>query len=454
MEDEPTRYNAWRACHVDDAGPLAWTDRDYTLVRQVSRVRAHPASWQLWTVSLLLAIMPLCFAVSGRFKILPMTVLFVVGVVALATRAQSRQAWRLAWPVIAVCLLRLVYDIGNFLGHRLDWSTLDLPAQTLLFLGIAAVFTLPVKQRVVAIGFSLTAMLLGAASLYQRYALGVDRPYGLNGGDWAAVEFAMYLLVLVLLAMLQALRPGLPRGERWLHVTAVVIGLYGAVLSQSRGPLLSFAPVYLGLMLWHAMRSRHWRRVLLLFAVTVLGMVAVTATLHREMVERLTDVPAQIASFDNRGSDVDATAVGERLEMWRTAWRAFCEHPLTGIGLDQFGVYAREQVALGQSSPLIAKYVHPHSEYLESMVAGGLPALLVLLLFLAVPVGFFARHLNHSQEPVAAAAVAGVMVIVMYALCAFGDNVFYRAMPQSLYLFLVSGLAVGIGHLRCSAPSR
>ncbi len=450
MEDEPSRYDAARACQVEDAGPLAWPDRDYTLLRQVSRVRAYPASWQLWTASLLLAAMPLCFAVSGRFKSLPMALLLVTGVVLLATRAESRQAWRLAWPAIAVCLLRLLYDIGNFLGHRLDWSTLDLPAQTLLFLGIAAVFTLPLKQRVIALGFSLTAVLLGAVSLYQRYALGVDRPYGLNGGDWAAVEFAMYLLVLVLLAMLQALRPDTRRGDRWLHVAAVVVGLYGAVLTQSRGPLLSFAPVYLGLMLWHAMRSRHWRRVLVLLAATVLGMLAVTATLHRELVERLTDVPAQIASYD---TGADATAVGERLEMWRTAWQAFGEHPLTGIGLDQFGVYAREQVALGQASPLIAKYVHPHSEYLESMVAGGLPALLVLLLFLVVPLGFFARRLGHPREPVAAAAAAGVMVIGMYALCAFGDNVFYRAMPQSLYLFLVLGLAIGIGRLQRNAPS-
>ncbi|WP_345777139.1 O-antigen ligase family protein [Rhodanobacter sp. B2A1Ga4] len=418
-------------------------------------MRAHPASWQIWTASLLLAVMPLCFALSGRFKILPMTLLFVAGVVLLATRAESRHAWRLAWPVIAACLLRLLYDIGNFWSHRLDWSTLDLPAQTLLFLGIAAVFTLPLKQRVIALGFSLTAVLLGAASLYQRYVLGTDRPYGLNGGDWAAVEFAMYLLVLVLLAMLQALRPDIRRSDRWLHVAAVVIGLYGAVLTQSRGPLLSFAPVYLGLMLWHAVRSRHWRRVLALFAVTVIGMLAVTATLHREMVQRLADVPTQITSYDTGGSGAaDATAVGERLEMWRTAWQAFLEHPLAGIGLDQFGVYVRGQVAAGQASPLIAKYVHPHSEYLESVVAGGLPALLVLLLFLAVPLGFFARHLNHVQEPVAAATAAGVMVIGMYGLCAFGDNVFYRAMPQSLYLFLVLGLAVDIGRQLYNAPSR
>ncbi|MFC5436161.1 O-antigen ligase family protein [Rhodanobacter umsongensis] len=412
------------------------------LVRQVHDVRAHPASWQVWTFSLLLACMPLCFAMSSRIKTLPMAALFVIGVVALGSRDESRRSYRMAWSVAAVCLLRLAYDLGNFLGHRLDISTLDLPMQTLLFLGIAAVVSLPLKQRVIAIGFSLTTIVLGAASLFQRYVQGADRPYGLNGGDWAAVEFAMYLLVLVLLSMLQSLRAGTSRGDRWLHVVAVVIGLYGAVLTQSRGPLLAFAPVYLGLMLWYATRSRQWRRMLTLFAVTVAGMLAITTTLHREMVDRLSDVSHEIATY---GPNDTTGAVRERLAMWHTAWDAFAEHPLTGIGLDQFGVYARAQVAAGKASPAIATYVHPHSEYLESLAAGGLPALLVLLLFFAVPTWFFARHLNHANEPVAAAAIAGLMVIGMYALCAFSDNVFYRAMPQSLYLFLVLGLAVSIG---------
>ena len=33
----------------------------------------------------------------------------------------------------------------------------------------------------------------------------------------------------------------------------------------------------------------------------------------------------------------------------------------------------------------------------------------------------------------------------MYALCGFTDNVFYRAMPHSLYFFLTLGLAVYVG---------
>ncbi|MEO8857332.1 MAG: O-antigen ligase family protein, partial [Burkholderiaceae bacterium] len=337
-----------------------------------------------------------------------------------------------------------LYDIGNFLGHHLDGNALDLPAQTLLFVVIAAAFTLPLRERVVAIGFSLATVVLGFASLYQRYVMGVDRPYGLNGGDWAAVEFAMYLLVMALLSMLQALRPGTRRGDRWLHGAAVLIGLYGAVLTQSRGPLLSFAPIYLGLVLWQISRTRHWKRVVLPLAAILIGMLAVTATLRREMLDRLTDVPAEISSYGESATG-SVGAVGERLEMWRTAWQAFSEHPLAGIGLDQFGVYVRGQVAAGYSSASIAKYVHPHSEYLESMVAGGVPALLVLLLFLLVPLQFFARYVSRPEVAVAFPAMAGMMVIGLYCLCAFTDNVFYRAMPQSLYLFLVLGLTVAIG---------
>ena len=157
------------------------------------------------------------------------------------------------------------------------------------------------------------------------------------------------------------------------------------------------------------------------------------------MVDRLTDVQTQVATY----SALDATgAVGERLEMWRVAWRAFLDHPLAGIGIDQFGPLVRAEAAAGRADTSIASYVHPHSEYFESLVAGGVPALLVLLLFMGVPAWFFFARLRRPREPDAWSAAAGLMVVAMYALCAFGDNVFYRAMPQSLFLFLVLGFSV------------
>lgn len=415
--------------------------------RMPAQAKALPG-WAVFWMSVLVAGMPLCFAVSWRLKTLPMALLTLAGVWLLLTRPWVRRIYRLAWPVVAVCGLRLAYDAGNILAHGLSWDPLDLPSQTLLFLAVAACFAVPLRERIVALGFSATTLLLGAVCLVQRYGEGVPRPYGLNGGDWAAVEFAMILLVLTLLSLLQALRETTARIDRWWHGLAVVIGLYGAVLTQSRGPLLAFAPVCVGLLFWHARRVGRWRRSLVLLGLIIAGMLAFTASLQDEMLDRFADVRTEVSTYS---PETTSGAIRERLEMWRVAWQAFTRHPLAGIGVDQFGPYVQAEVKAGRASPSIASYVHPHSEYFESLIAGGLPALAVLLLFLGVPAWFLSRWLGAASEGVATSAAAGLVVIAMYALCAFGDNVFYRAMPQSLFLFLVLGLSVAAARHACEA---
>jgi O-antigen ligase len=389
----------------------------------------------------LLAVLPLAFAVSSRLKIVPMAVLVVIGAARLLRDPATRRiGWGARW-VIAAVSLRLAYDIGNVVAHHIGWAPLDLPAQTLAFLAIAALFARPVDRRILAAGTGVTAAVLGLACLYQRYLLGIDRPYGLNGGEWAAIEFAMYLLVMVLLSLLEVMRPQNSRRARWLHGAAAVLGLYGAVLTQSRGPLLAFGPVCCALVLWSGWQSGHWRRAVLTLGCVVVGMLAVTLSLQREMVVRLAAVPHEMATLSPQHTH---GAIRERLEMWTVAWRAFEAHPLAGIGLDQFGAYVQQQAAQGRASIAIARYVHPHSEYFESMVAGGLPALVVLGLFLGVPLGFFLRRLSDPDPAVRFAAAGGAATVTLYGLCAFSDNVFYRAMPHSLYLFIVLGGAMDI----------
>jgi O-antigen ligase len=54
---------------------------------------------------------------------------------------------------------------------------------------------------------------------------------------------------------------------------------------------------------------------------------------------------------------------------------------------------------------------------------------------------------RHADGAVSLLASSGLAVVGMYALCALSDNVFYRAMPHSLYFFLVLGFSVSIGRL-------
>jgi len=416
-----------------------------TLLKEGLGMDEKWSAWQLGLVSLLVALMPLSFTVSGHAKALPSVLLLLAGLALLWRHAETRRSYRHARPVIAVCLLGLLYPAANILGHGLGWKQFDRPSHILLYLATAAVFSLPLRMRWVWLGFSLTAILLGTVCIVQHDVLGIARAYGLNGGGWGAIEFAMVLLVLSLLAWIRVLFASGNRLETGLHLAGAVFAMYGALLTQSRGPLLAFVPALLLLLLLYARRTRHWRRALLLLGAIIAGSVLAGASVHEVLLHRLAAVGPEVATYNHR--DDAKGAVRERLEMWRTASHAFLAHPLAGVGTDQFGVYARQQIAAGHANPVIAKYDHPHNEYLDAAATGGLPGLLVLLLIFSVPFGYFARHLRYGGEAVMAPALAGLVVVGMYALCSLTDNVFYRTMPHSMYFFLVLGLAVLVGRL-------
>ena len=77
--------------------------------------------------------------------------------------------------------------------------------------------------------------------------------------------------------------------------------------------------------------------------------------------------------------------------------------------------------------------------------------LLVLLSIFGLPLAYFVRA-RRSGRAVMVPANAGMAVVLMYVLCALTDNVFYRAMPHSLYFFLVLGLALLIASRNGLSP--
>lgn len=446
--------------------------------------------WWQGILSILVALMPLSFSVPFHAKALPSLVLLLAGLGLIFNRPSTRRGYRDIWPMMAASGLTVLFTILNILGHRLGakagWSAFDLPSHVLLFMATAAIFTLPLRMRWIWVGFSLTAIVLGASCIWQHFYLRFDRAFGLNGGGWGAIEFAMVLLVLSLGAWLQVFYARVGMIEKSLHGVAACFGMYGALLTQSRGPLLAFAAVLLLLLLLYAKRTRRWWSGFLMLVAIVGGAVLASGTVHNfshpapdaapvtssatappvaskpkvatpastavnpsesgsspVFVKRFADVGSEVATYDSK---TDASgAVRERLEMWHTAGHALETHPLTGIGTDQFGVYIREQVAAGRANPVIAKYDHPHNEYLEAAATGGVPGLLVLLLVFGVPLTYFFRHALRACDNEIIPASVGLALVSMYVLCSLTDNVFYRAMPHSFYFFTVLGLAMFLG---------
>src|SRR5690606_25858554 len=145
------------------------------------------------------------------------------------------------------------------------------------------------------------------------------------------------------------LNPKATRGEKWLHGAAMALGLYGALLTQSRGPLLAFVPAFALVMALHGyrkgLRRRQWLPILV---IGIAAALTAAANLDGRLIERFASISQEVSSY-NPNHDAKG-AVRERLEMWRTAVRAFKEHPLAGVGIDRFGTYIRSEVAAGRTN--------------------------------------------------------------------------------------------------------
>jgi len=408
------------------------------------RVLEKTNPWRVWIVSLLIAMMPLSFALPIKAKAIPAAILFLLGIWMLIRDTEARAAVRRARWVLGPAALAFAFWLVNVAIHGIDWREFDVTSHILAFLVIAVGFASPLRPVVLRIGFAASAGVLGIVCLEQHYVEGIDRVYGINNGLWGAIEFGMFMLVLALIAVVQALRSELGRGERVLHIVCAALGIYGALLTQSRGPLLAFLPVFVIVVLIQSRRTGRWREGLVFLVVGIAAAAGAATTMHGEVLTRFAAVTEEMSTY----SEQDASgAVRERLEMWRTATMALDDHPLAGVGLNQFGDYARARIAEGKVNATVERYDHPHSEYLEWAVTGGLPGLAVLVLLFGAALAFFLRYALHPDNAIAMPASAGLSTVCMYALCALTDNVFYRPMPHSLYFFLTLGLAVYIGRL-------
>lgn len=406
-------------------------------------------SWQPVALSVLLAVIPLTVSVDHRLKVLVPAVLLVAGIWFIASSAATRRSYWQAWPVVLAALVFFACIVGNVLWHQLGWRPVDRAAHVLLYLLIAAAFTRALNLPLLWGGFGACAVVLGMVCLDQHYAQGIDRAYGLNGGPSASIEFATVLLGLSLLALSRLLGARIGVAERVVLLVAVGLSVYGALLTQSRGPLLAYVPALMFLLFWHARRTGRWRLVVLVLVGMGVGATVATYATHDELPERFASIGPAVATYGERHHV--HSAIHQRLDMWRAAGRALREHPWAGIGTGNFHQYVQREIAAGRSSPAIGRYNQPHNEYLDAAASIGVPGLLVLLVTFLLPLGYFARGIRDTDAAVRVPACAGMAVVILYMVCALTDSVFYRVMPLSFYFFVVLGMALSIGHQRSLA---
>lgn len=143
--------------------------------------------------------------------------------------------------------------------------------------------------------------------------------------------------------------------RRLLFAVAAIIFMLAAVsLSQSAGALFIGIPVSAAAVLWLVWRRRAW---LPLVGMGVLGAALFAVALRSARFARLLDFTS--------GTNF------ARLRVWESAWHIIEDHPLTGIGLDQF-LYAFRGTYILPDAWQEPNLSHPHNVILDFWVRLGI----------------------------------------------------------------------------------
>lgn len=176
--------------------------------------------------------------------------------------------------------------------------------------------------------------------------------------------------------------------ERYLAYLTCMGCIVGMVSAFARGAVLAGGVV----MVWMWLRSRHKIRT------TVTGMVAIIAlviagSLVKSRSEQGLGFFQEMATIAN-ADNADATR-GDRRALWSMATRVFYDHPILGVGANNFGPYAAQRFSAGEAegayndNPATLYDRQLHSTYYQLLCEYGIVGSSIFLWMLW---DFFARN--------------------------------------------------------------
>jgi O-antigen ligase len=210
--------------------------------------------------------------------------------------------------------------------------------------------------------------------------------------------------------------------RRWLYGLATLVMAVALFLTYSRGAWLVGVP--LSLLFLAAMRGR--RTLLLAVGVLLVAVVAIFVVVGTGRLTSLLDTSQGTTFF--------------RLQLWQSSMAMIHDHPLLGVGLDNF-LYAYRTHYVLPTAWEEFNLSHPHNFVLDFWLRLGLPGLLVCIWLL---VGFFRRGwqaYRRLPEGIDRLLVLGLMG-GMVNLMAHGlvDNAFFLVDLAFAFMLMLSNI--------------
>ncbi len=333
----------------------------------------------------------------------------------------------LSYAVTNVCI--------NLLGGH-PGRDYELVVRVLLTIPIIYLFLLVgLRLQWLMLIFGISGILIGVDALYGHFILGLDRVgfFPVRHG-YVAAWFAVTSLVSLVF---------LPKNIPYRGITRVVLclgivgGLTAAVLTDTRGSWLFFIVACCLLAVYSCFYTRGRARILLLSILTscfvVMVLIGVT---DNPISQRVGHAVAEVQTY--KSNDPSAgTSLGMRLELFRLSEKIIREHPILGIGTDDFRGKIAQFVQEGKALPYMTTLKHTHNDFVDKAVKTGLISAIAMMLCLCLyPFIFFLKRIRHPHQDVRYYALMGSLLVIAWV--EFGMTNIFLTTNQGAIYYLVS----------------
>ncbi|MCX7212199.1 MAG: O-antigen ligase family protein [Burkholderiales bacterium] len=312
-------------------------------------------------------------------------------------------------PLSLSILTVLMICLASILHFDLGWNTLDNPSRIILaFLACLLVIHRGADSRLLWAGALIGLIAAAAVIAWQAAVLNVHRPS-------AGLPPIVFANMVAAIALIGFVRPGTDWRSHALAWVGMFLAALILIVNGSRGPWMALVITTLPLI---PVRHRGMRLPAYLgIVLLLLLLIALAFTLPEvELTRRFQDIGGDIERFGAGDAD---SAVGARLMMWQLGLQTLIAHPLTGIGLNQYGELLMN-LPQCPTAPFCTK--HGHNDLMEALTTLGLPGIVLLFAMFAVPAILFRRMRRVARERGdtvgESLAVAGLAVVV--ATCISG----------------------------------
>ncbi|MFC5475938.1 O-antigen ligase family protein [Paraherbaspirillum soli] len=396
-------------------------------------------SYIKWPVIIAIALFPALSIVLHNAGNACLYLLFVCSIVALVCRYKPMetsfgQLLKQYWPLhLAMASLFCAVFLNQIVSGDFAVKQYDRAVRLAVF---APIFWIILSVPLRHLKNVQWAFVVGVfAAVIKTYVItegGIDR-FG-NVGFLSTIAFSNIALLLGAMALISF--GWNERRQKVIFVVKVLaccVGLYATLLAKTRGSWIAI-PFFFAFMFmfFGNIRIRHK----LAIAVLSLAVLAGIFTFSSAVQTRLAETKSEISLFVS-GQNVD-TSTGIRLQLWHASWILFKQHPVVGIGRENFSSGLNELVSRKVITPAAASLAHSHNEILFNTTILGIFGFLASVSIYCVPAYYFMRDIRDADDDIRTAAGLGLLLCLGFFIYGLTDLMFFWTVLGGFYSMSVA----------------